>query len=83
MYSLDRKVVIITGASEGIGAEVASILRGRGARLVVAARNEEKLRQVGGPDALCAPGDLTSEPVREALIRAAASNPGFPACVQL
>jgi short-subunit dehydrogenase len=56
---LHGKVVLITGASEGIGAACAKALRERGARLSLNARSEDKLRSVAGPDDLVAPGDLT------------------------
>ncbi len=65
---LDGKVVIITGASEGIGASLAAALRKRGVRLSVSARNEARLRDAGGPDALVVAGDLTVEAVRGSLI---------------
>ncbi len=40
------KVIAITGASEGIGAELARQLSGKGVWLALAARNEAKLEQV-------------------------------------
>src|SRR5580698_48587 len=40
------KVVIVTGASSGIGLETALAFAREGARVVLAARNEEKLREV-------------------------------------
>ena len=40
------KVVVITGASKGIGAELARQLAGRGCRLVLAARNTKELDAV-------------------------------------
>jgi ribitol 2-dehydrogenase len=42
-HNLDGKVVIITGASSGIGAETARQLSRLGCRLTLAARSEEKL----------------------------------------
>jgi short-subunit dehydrogenase len=42
------RVFIITGASDGIGAELALQLAGYGHRLVLAARNEAALQQVAG-----------------------------------
>jgi short-subunit dehydrogenase len=68
MDSLAGKVVIITGASEGIGARLAALLARRGARLALAARDEVRLREAGGPDALVVPGDLTDPSVRADLI---------------
>jgi short-subunit dehydrogenase len=43
---MKNKVVVITGASKGIGAELAKQLAARGAKLVLAARNSEELEKV-------------------------------------
>jgi 3-oxoacyl-[acyl-carrier protein] reductase len=43
MFSLKNKVAVVTGASQGIGRETALALAEAGAKVVVAARNEEKL----------------------------------------
>ena len=40
---IKNKVVIVTGASEGIGRATAKLLAARGARVVLAARNAERL----------------------------------------
>jgi NADP-dependent 3-hydroxy acid dehydrogenase YdfG len=44
--TIKDKVVIITGASSGIGEATAKLLAGKGARLVLGARREEKLRKL-------------------------------------
>jgi 3-oxoacyl-[acyl-carrier protein] reductase len=44
MLKLDDKTALVTGASQGIGEAVAKLLALQGARVVVAARNEEKLK---------------------------------------
>src|SRR5438045_9556343 len=43
MFSLKDKVALVTGASEGIGRDTALALAEAGAKVAVAARNEEKL----------------------------------------
>ncbi len=43
MYSLKDKVALVTGASQGIGRDTALALSEAGAKVAVAARNEEKL----------------------------------------
>jgi len=43
MFSLARKVALVTGASQGIGRETALALAEAGANVAIAARNEEKL----------------------------------------
>jgi len=43
MFSLANKVALITGASQGIGRDAALALAQAGAKVAVAARNEEKL----------------------------------------
>jgi 3-oxoacyl-[acyl-carrier protein] reductase len=48
MFSLKDKVAVVTGASQGIGRETALGLAEAGAKVVVAARNEEKLAALAG-----------------------------------
>jgi len=62
---VDGKVVLITGASEGIGAACASEFARCGAKLSLTARNEAGLARAGGPDALITPGDLTDPATRK------------------
>ncbi|GAB4311906.1 MAG: SDR family oxidoreductase [Bacteroidales bacterium] len=58
------KVVIITGASSGIGEALAKNMAGRGAHVVLAARNEEKIRTLAESfpgEHLAVRVDVTSE----------------------
>src|ERR1700691_3833306 len=68
MDSLNGKVVIVTGASEGNGAHLAAVLQKRGAHLSLIARNENRLAAIAAPDDLVVPGDITRDSVRSALI---------------
>jgi 3-oxoacyl-[acyl-carrier protein] reductase len=46
MFSLKDKVALVTGASQGIGRDTAAALAEAGAKVAVAARNEEKLAEL-------------------------------------
>jgi 3-oxoacyl-[acyl-carrier protein] reductase len=48
MFSLKDKVALVTGASQGIGRDTALALAEAGAKVAVAARNEEKLASLVG-----------------------------------
>lgn len=61
-------VVLITGASQGIGAACSRVFQQRGARLSIVARDPEKLATVGGPDTLRTAGDITSDEVRRNVV---------------
>lgn len=75
--TLEGKVVIITGATSGIGREAAHTFAAQGARVVLAARRADVLDAVQGEIAiygsptLVAPTDITDPDQRAALIRAA------------
>jgi short-subunit dehydrogenase len=65
-------VVLITGASEGIGAALARAFASEGARVVLAARTPEKLNALaaewGADRALAVPTDVADAPQAERLI---------------
>ncbi len=75
-------VVVITGASTGIGRALALAWTERAARLVLNARNVDKLEEVAstcrvrGADAIVVPGDITQDPVQQALIEGATAQFG-------
>ena len=77
MGTLSGKTIILTGASQGLGAVMARALAKAGARLVLAARSADKLEQLaaelrqGGVEVLAVPCDVTRPGDREALIERA------------
>jgi NAD(P)-dependent dehydrogenase (short-subunit alcohol dehydrogenase family) len=74
MSDLNAKVVIVTGASRGIGAAAARVLARSGAIVVLAARDEGALERIAseivgeGREALVVPADLTDASAVEALV---------------
>lgn len=66
---IEGKTVLITGASEGIGAACASEFARAGARLSLTARNQAGLEQAAGKtDAVITAGDITDPAVRERVV---------------
>jgi NAD(P)-dependent dehydrogenase (short-subunit alcohol dehydrogenase family) len=67
MGQLDGKIAIITGAGTGIGKGIARAFAVEGARLALAARNQQHLEETAGElrarggEALVAPTDVTDE----------------------
>lgn len=68
-----HRVVIITGASEGIGAATARVFAAAGARLVLAARSRAPLERLAAtlPEALAVPTDVSDPAQCRALVAAA------------
>ncbi len=79
---INGKVVVITGASSGIGKAGALALADQGARLVLAARREQELEdtvaacQSKGAEAVAMPTDVAEEAQVQALARRAIENFG-------
>jgi NADP-dependent 3-hydroxy acid dehydrogenase YdfG len=70
----DDRVLLITGASTGIGAATARMATGDGWRVVLAARSEDKLSSLAsslGDAAVAVPTDVTEWSANEALVAAA------------
>ena len=67
---LRDKVVIITGASEGIGAACAAAFHTRGALLSLTARSRSKLLAAGGGEALITAGDITDPATQNDIVAA-------------
>ena len=62
--------ILITGASSGIGRALAVQLAQAGAKLALAARSEDKLRELAGSlgaDVMAVPADITVEADRAAV----------------
>lgn len=74
---MERKTVLVTGASTGIGRELARVFASRGYDLVLTARSADKLRKLAeecarlyGIDAAVIPADLSRPEAAEDLYRA-------------
>src|SRR3954467_2159256 len=74
---IEHKVVIITGASSGIGEATAKLLASKGAKLVLGARREDQLRQIveaierDGGQAVYQKLDVTKPSDNDAIVRLA------------
>lgn len=76
---MEGKVVLITGAARGIGAETARRLAALGARVALVGLEGEELRAVAaacGADALAIEADITDAPAMQAAMDAAAERFG-------
>lgn len=74
MQNVENKVVIITGASSGLGEATARVLSENGARVVLGARREDRLARLAGEigeNAAWRKADVTSPEDMQALVRLA------------
>jgi NAD(P)-dependent dehydrogenase (short-subunit alcohol dehydrogenase family) len=71
-FRLDDRVAIVTGSSTGLGERFARVLDAAGARVVVAARREDRIRALAGElrDAHAVPCDLAEDGAPAALVAA-------------
>jgi NADP-dependent 3-hydroxy acid dehydrogenase YdfG len=76
------KVIIVTGASSGIGEATAKLLASKGAKVVLGARREDKLKRIAeqiareGGSAICHQLDVTARAQNEAIVELAKSTYG-------
>jgi len=68
--STTKPLVMITGASAGIGAEIARVFSKAGYPLLLLARREDKLHELGLPKTVCCGADVRD---RESVLRAIAA----------
>jgi NAD(P)-dependent dehydrogenase (short-subunit alcohol dehydrogenase family) len=78
LFSLDDRVAIVTGASSGLGAQMARALHDAGATIVIAARRLDRLKELANdlPRALPVVCDVANDDDLDALVDAAMSNYG-------
>ena len=77
-FRLDDRVVVVTGASSGLGPRFARVVSGVGAKVVLAARRVERLEALSAdlPDALAVECDVTSPDGPQHLIDATVDHYG-------
>ena len=70
MFSLEGKVALVTGATGGIGAEIARALHRQGAKVALSGTRREKLEELAGEleGALVAPANLSDPAAPAALV---------------
>ncbi|MGW8969702.1 SDR family oxidoreductase [Streptomyces platensis] len=68
---MSKPLIVITGASSGIGAATARLLSAQGHPLLLLARRLEKLAELGLPQTLCRKVDVTDRDALQAAVREA------------
>ena len=87
MFSLQGKIAIVTGASQGIGESIANVLAHQGAQVIAVARNEanlkrtvEAIRQAGGSAEILV-GDIAQPEEAKRIIDAVVQQYGTVHCL--
>jgi short-subunit dehydrogenase len=81
---VENKVIIVTGASSGIGYATAGLLAEKGAKIALVSRSKRKLEQLAQklPDALASPADMTkTEEIKQMVKRTEAHFGGIDGLV--
>lgn len=83
-FSLEGKTILVTGASSGLGRQIAIACAQRGARLVITGRDAVRLQethdQLAGAGHVQVTADLTSAEDRERLVQASGNIDGLVLC---
>lgn len=83
-FSLEKKMILVTGASSGIGREIAIVCSRMGATVAVTGRNEERLRetysQLEGNGHVIVTADLTADDGIQSVVTAVPDLTGVVHC---
>ena len=83
-FSLHGRRILVTGASSGIGASVASLCAELGAELILSGRDAERLEttraSLAGNSHMVVAGDLTDSATLDTLVQSAAHFDGLVSC---
>jgi NADP-dependent 3-hydroxy acid dehydrogenase YdfG len=78
---MDKPLVVITGASSGIGAATAELFSRHGYPLLLIARRLDRLEQLNLPNAICAKADVLDLPEFKAAVQSAQDRYGPVDCM--
>jgi len=81
LTSTDKPLVVITGASSGIGAAIANHMSAAGHPLLLLGRRVEKIEALGLPNAMCRAVDVTDAAAFKAAIAEAEAEYGAVDCL--